>query len=248
MPYPSPPRLSGRVHLHYWSESAHERTVFLSEWVARLEAERIPTTVHEGWTRSDLTVYPHGWTSLNVCTVQEDHSGGRRLLRVRLGLVPDDQMGWAAGGVVALVAVGLAVPAVPALVAAAVLTGVAAVAWRVGLERRARVAALADQAAAAIGMVSMRPDWEAAPELEAAPAPESAPELEAEPVPEAALDAEAAPVPAVRDEPPAERAPVAGTRRLATLPPLGAAPAVEKVRYDEEARERTPVPEVEDAP
>ena len=235
MPYPPPPRLSGRVHLHYWSESAHERTEFLSEWVARLEAERIPTTVHEGWTRSDLTVYPHGWTSLNVCTVQEDHSGGRRLLRVRLGLVPNAQMGWAAGGVAALVAVGLGVPAVAAVLAAAVLAGVAAVAWRVGLERRARAAALADQAAAAVGMLAVRPDPEAAPDVAA---PEAVPELEAEPVLEAALDSEAE---SVRDEPPAARAPKA--RRLGTAAPvLAAAPAAASARPDD-LLDRSLVPE-----
>ena len=231
MLYPSPSRLSGRIHLEYWSESARERTEFLSEWVARLEAERVPTTIHEGWTRSDLTVFPHGWTSLQACTVQEDHSGGRRLLRVRLGLTANGEMLWTAGAVVVLVAIGLSAGALPVLATAAVLAAVAVAAWRVGLERRARVAALADDAAAAIGMVPV----DAAADREPAAVPVEAGSVEAGSV-------VAAPV-----EPPAVRVPeaphVVEAPRPVLLPPLVIVPAAERVRYDEEVRDHVPVPE-----
>ena len=239
MLYPPPPRLSGRVHLEYWSESARERTEFLTEWVARLEAERIPTTVHEGWTRSDLTVFPHGWTSLRACTVQEDHSGGRRLLRVRLGLSANGEMRWAAGAVAVLAAVGLSASAAPVVATAAVLGAVAVAAWRVGLERRARVAALADAAAAAVGMVPV--DADADRELAEAAVEATA----VEPAPVEPAPVEPAPVEPAPVEPPAVRVPEAP----ALLAPLVAAPAAERVRYDEELRDReevrdpAPVPE-----
>ena len=173
MPYPAPPRLSGVLHRHYWSERAHERTEFLTELVDRLGSERVPTEVHEGWTRDDLTIFPHGWTDVSVRTVQEDHSGGRRLLRVRLQLAPNAQTAWALGGAAALALVAAVTPAplaaVLAVGGAAALVALTAVAWKCGLDRRARLVGLADAAAAAIGLLSMQPDAAAAP-VEAEPA------------------------------------------------------------------------------
>ena len=187
MPYPTPPRFSGVVHRHYWSERAHERTEFLAGLVERLSAERVPTEVHEGWTRDDLTVFPHAWTAVSVRTVQEDHSGGRRLLRVRLRLFPNAQVRWALGGAAALGLVALATPAVPAAVGAVGLVALVAVAWRCGLERRARLAALADEAARAVGLLSMQPSAlpERAPEAEGA---EAEAEVQGAPAPAGALE------------------------------------------------------------
>ena len=181
MPYPAPPRFSGAVHRHYWSERAHERTEFLTELVDRLGAERVPTEVHEGWTRDDLTIFPHGWTDVSVRTVQEDHSGGRRLLRVRLRLAPNGQTAWALGGAAALALVAAVTPAplaaALALSGAAALVVLAGVAWKCGLDRRARLVGLADGAAAAVGLLSMQPGAATEPEPTAEPEPtEAAPD------------------------------------------------------------------------
>lgn len=163
MPYPSPSKLSGNLHRHYWSDRAHERTEFLIELVDRLHSSRIPTTVHEGWTNADLDIYPHGWTALTLCTVQEDHSGGHRLLRVRIGMEPNHQMWWATTGLVILVYLALMTPAWIASVGAAILGGLVVMAWRESIHRRRLLIAHADQAAEAIGLLAMQPTT-AAPE------------------------------------------------------------------------------------
>lgn len=151
--YKRPSSLSGTILRHYWSEHCHERTTLLSELVTSLEAEGVPQVVHAGWASNDLDVYPHGWTRLEVCTVQEDHAGGKRLVRMRLRLRPNAQMSWALGGVVAFSLAAAAVPAVA--VCAAALSAVMVVAWREGLMRRSRVAALADEAANRVGLMAL---------------------------------------------------------------------------------------------
>ena len=185
MPYAMPSRFSGSLVRHYWSEQAHERTDFLTELVERLGDENVPATVHEGWTSDDLTVFPHGWTSHSVRTVQEDHSGGRRLLRVRIETVANAQMTWALGGGAALAVVALVSPASVAVLGALALFGLGVVAWRVGADRRLRLVALADQAAEAVGLLSMQPAAEAPAEvsldgvLDGLRAPQRSPQLEA---------------------------------------------------------------------
>lgn len=157
MPYPSPSLLSGHIHRHYWSDRAHERTEFLTELVRQLEESRIPTTVHEGWTCSDLDIYPHGWSALHLCTVQEDHSGGHRLLRLRIDMRPNLQMWWACAGLVTLVYLALLTPAWIASFGAAGIAMLIALSWREGIRRRDLLIAHADRAAEAIGLFAMQP-------------------------------------------------------------------------------------------
>ena len=157
MPYPAPSLLSGHLHRHYWSDRAHERTEFLSELVRQLDQSGIPTTVHEGWTDSDLDIYPHGWTALHLCTVQEDHSGGHRLLRMRVDMRPNVQMWWACAGLVVLTYLALLTPAWVAAVGASGLAMLVALAWREGVRRRRLLVAHADRAAQAIGLFAMQP-------------------------------------------------------------------------------------------
>ena len=157
MPYPQPSPLSGRVHRHYWSDRAHERTEFLTELVDRLVGAGVPTTVHEGWTDADLDIYPHGWVALHLCTVQEDHSGGRRLLRLRISMRPNHQMVWAGAAAAVLALLATLTPAWVAAVGALGLVLLAALAWRVGVQRRELLVAHADQAAGAIGLFAMQP-------------------------------------------------------------------------------------------
>ena len=63
-----------------------------------------------GWSDWDLEVYCHPWTVVQVCTAQEDHGGGKRLIRVRYRLRPSGYMK-ALGAAVLLAAVAARRPA-----------------------------------------------------------------------------------------------------------------------------------------
>ena len=45
-------------------------------------------TVDSGWSDWDVEVHYHPWTMLQVCSAQEDHADGKRLIRVRYRLRP----------------------------------------------------------------------------------------------------------------------------------------------------------------
>ncbi len=75
--------LTGRREVAYWSEAGTERTELLSLFIAFLYEHRWGTTIDEGWSAWDVEAHGHQWTALQICTAQEDHGGGKRLIRVR---------------------------------------------------------------------------------------------------------------------------------------------------------------------
>jgi GT2 family glycosyltransferase len=75
--------LGGGRTLAYWSEAGHDRTELLGLFIAHLMEYRWGTTIDSGWADWDVEVHYHPWTFLRVTTVQEDHGGGKRLIRVR---------------------------------------------------------------------------------------------------------------------------------------------------------------------
>src|SRR5262249_45477370 len=70
----------------YWSEEGYQRTELLGLFVAYLIEHRWGTTIDSGWSEWDVEVHYHPWTLLQVCTAQEDHGGGKHLIRVRYRL------------------------------------------------------------------------------------------------------------------------------------------------------------------
>jgi GT2 family glycosyltransferase len=76
----------GRRAVTYWSEAGDERTELLALFIAWLLEHRWGTAIDEGWSDWDVEAHGHPWTALQVCTAQEDHGGGKRLLRVRYRL------------------------------------------------------------------------------------------------------------------------------------------------------------------
>jgi GT2 family glycosyltransferase len=78
--------LTGRRAVAYWSESGTERTELLSLFIACLLENRWGTAIDEGWSAWDVEAHGHQWTALRICTAQEDHGGGKRLIRVRYRL------------------------------------------------------------------------------------------------------------------------------------------------------------------
>jgi hypothetical protein len=77
---------TGTRNVDYWSEQGHERTELLGLFIAYLIEHRWGTTIDSGWSECDVEVHYHPWTLVQVCTAQEDHGGGKRLIRVRYRL------------------------------------------------------------------------------------------------------------------------------------------------------------------
>jgi hypothetical protein len=78
--------LWGRHRVSYWSEVGSDRTELLGLVIAYLNQRGWGKTVDSGWSDWDLEIYCHPWTIVQVCTAQEEHGSGKRLVRVRYRL------------------------------------------------------------------------------------------------------------------------------------------------------------------
>jgi hypothetical protein len=67
----------------YWGAGLPERTQLVQRLVSYLDAHRCGKTVDTGWMENDLEVFRDIWTSVSIDTVQEEHGGGNRVVRVR---------------------------------------------------------------------------------------------------------------------------------------------------------------------
>ncbi len=71
------------IFLSYWTEAALEKESLLQEVMDFLMPRRYLITVDQGWSDWDLNIYQGFWSRalIKVCT--ENHSGNKRLLKVR---------------------------------------------------------------------------------------------------------------------------------------------------------------------
>jgi GT2 family glycosyltransferase len=149
--------LSGRQTVAYWSEAGRERTELLAWVVAYLNQHGWGRSLDSGWSDWDVAIYCHPWTFVEVCTAQEDHADGKRLLRVSYRLQPSGysrRLAWAA-----FIALGLAVAlwwGLAAAVGAALLAVLAALWWR-GTRRAAQAVAVVEAAARSLGLIRCQP-------------------------------------------------------------------------------------------
>src|SRR5207244_337359 len=121
--------LVGRHTVSYWSEDGAERTQLVGLFIAYLLERRWGTTIDSGWSDWDVEVHCHPWTLIRVCTAQEDHGGGKRLIRIRyrLGLTAFAKATAVLGfGALALLAV---FHPIAAAVSATLLGGLLLAAW-----------------------------------------------------------------------------------------------------------------------
>jgi glycosyltransferase involved in cell wall biosynthesis len=75
--------LSGLHEAAYWDEEWRERIDLLHGVIAHLGKRRWGTVIDAGWAEWDLKVFCGRWVITEVATTQEDHGGGKRLIRVR---------------------------------------------------------------------------------------------------------------------------------------------------------------------
>jgi GT2 family glycosyltransferase len=155
--------LRGERTVDYWSEQWHDRSQLLSAVVAYLTERRWAKAIDPGWSDWDVVVYCHPWTEVAACTVQEDHGGGRRLIRTRFRL---RLRNWArlVGAAALLAAAGVAAWLSPAAGGgiAACLLALGAGVWCRGARRAARAVAVFDRAAGKLGLIRCEPKKERA--------------------------------------------------------------------------------------
>jgi hypothetical protein len=161
--------LSGTRTVAFWSEEGRERTELLAKVVAYLNEHRWGKVLDSGWSDWDVAIYCHPWTVVEVCTAQEDHADGKRLLRVRYRLRPSGYtklLGFL-GGAAAVLAV--AVQDWPTGVAAGMLLVGCLVIWWRGACRSVQAVAVVNAVATGLGLLrcDTTPGWNGQP---AAPA------------------------------------------------------------------------------
>jgi hypothetical protein len=145
--------VTGSLRIGYWSEEWRDRTELLNKVVAYLAEHRWATVVDSGWSAWDAEVSGDRWTAVRVCTAQEDHGSGKRLIRLRYRLRFRGTLhliGWAA---VAGAGLGGALdPFLGIGVAAAAVSFLGVVWWR-GLNLAGRLARVVDLAARQMNLV-----------------------------------------------------------------------------------------------
>ncbi len=150
--------LSGKRVIEYWSDRWHDRTQLLEAVTAYLTERRWAKELGSGWEPWDLVVYCHSWTEVRVATVQEDHGGGKRLIRVRFAMWPRTPAKIAArsrSGCHRGAGDGARTVAGAALAGAGLV--VAAAAWSLAAQRVARAVAVFDHAANKLGLFRCQP-------------------------------------------------------------------------------------------
>jgi len=68
----------------FWSDEGRDRHHLLGAIFQLLEEEGWRYSVDTGWNEWDIQIYGNFWWSIALQTVTEDHSGAKRLTRVRL--------------------------------------------------------------------------------------------------------------------------------------------------------------------
>jgi hypothetical protein len=148
-----PVGLTGRWTASYWSEEWRDRTELLNKAIESLVERRWARVIDSGWSNWDLEVSGDRYTAVRVRTVQEEHGGGRRLIRIRYELCPRGTFWLLAGASAVLTGTSAIVD--PRLVAAPLIafSGCLAVLWLRGLRMCGQVARLFDATAARMKLI-----------------------------------------------------------------------------------------------
>jgi hypothetical protein len=147
----------GRKTMAYWGEESQERTQLLDSVVTHLESRRWAKVIDAGWSEWDLTVDCTRWSVVQVCTAQEDHGAGKRLIRLRYRLrARPAARALALAGVAGVAGVVLVSPAVAAAVGILFLAACLSAWWR-GLRPAAEVARVFDGVAQGLGLTPCLP-------------------------------------------------------------------------------------------
>jgi len=140
--------LRGAWTAEYWSEKWQDRTELLGAVISYLTERRWAKVVDPGWSNRDLLIYCHPWTEVRICTVQEDHGSGRRLIRVRFQMWPRGAL-WLASALALTIAAAMGIwlgVLAGVAVAGSLLVALAGVWWHAA-RRSGRAVSVFDHAA-----------------------------------------------------------------------------------------------------
>jgi GT2 family glycosyltransferase len=147
---------------NYWSEQGRDRTELIHGLISALDERQCIKVVDTGWSHWDLEIPYAPLTNVRVCTAQEEHGGGRRLIRVRYRQSLSTVARIVAfGGLVAAVATVVEYPLAAALAAIPCLTVVVAGWWQ-GTALLSGVAAVTEEQAIRLGLIPLSPNGESA--------------------------------------------------------------------------------------
>jgi hypothetical protein len=147
----------GALTTAYWTEVGRSRTELLDGVVAYLARQRWGKVIDAGWSNWDLRIYCQTWTVVEVCTAQEEHGAGKRLIRVgyRLRLRECTKVFYGVGLLATLGMAGINVNLAAAMLAV-VLAAFLAVWWH-GAGRAARAVRVFDAVAEGLRLIRCDP-------------------------------------------------------------------------------------------
>ena len=128
--------------------------------ITYLDSHRCGKTVDTGWTDTDLSVFRDIWSEVFVGTVQEEHGGGNRVIRVRCRLRPSmlTKLSIALGATLVSLAACISLP-----IAAAWAAGIGLLLARIryrGTKLLAKLSEVVDSLAGEMSLIRVRPDQE----------------------------------------------------------------------------------------
>jgi hypothetical protein len=149
--------IRGARTVAYWSESGRDRTELLALVIAHLNDQGWGKTIDSGWSDWDLEIGCHLGTSVRVKTTQEDHGGGKRLIRVRYGLRLTGYVRVLVGTAALGIAAAVFWRAWPLAAFSAVLSGCCAAIWWRGTRRASLILAILEEQSRALGLARCVP-------------------------------------------------------------------------------------------
>src|SRR5262249_48619609 len=157
--------LRGRHEVAYWSEEGYDRTELVALVIAYLNERGWGKAIDSGWSDWDVEVYCHPWTIVEAGTAQEEHGGGRHLIRGRYRLRPTGHVqARGLGGLLALVAAAWW-PFWTLAGGGLLLVALCGCLWCYGTRRASRVVSIFDVMGQRLGLIRCAP----APAVPAAP-------------------------------------------------------------------------------
>jgi hypothetical protein len=117
-----------------------------------LSKKRWGSIIGSGWTNWDLEIDCHPGTVVRVQTVQENHGGADRLIRVKFRVLPRPFIAPLCS-MLLLVSLALSVSSAWAVAGTAILAGYLAVHWWRALRVAGRIVSVFEQAAEKSGLV-----------------------------------------------------------------------------------------------
>jgi O-antigen biosynthesis protein len=143
--------LSGSSKLAFWTNKGHDRTQLLADVNAYLAKKRWGSMIGSGWANWDLEIDCHPGTVVRVQTVQENHGGADRLIRVRFRVRPRPFIAPLCSTLLA-VSLALSFSSLWAVAVMALLAAYLAVHWWRAVRVAGRIVGVFEQVAEASGL------------------------------------------------------------------------------------------------